>query len=404
MHVLFIAPTLPIPTSGGRTRLFNLVRKISLLHDVSVLSFLQPGEEEMLPLVRPLCRRLVTIPFGGDRTLGAWHNRLRGWSRILLSRRPLYVRTFPVGAMREPLRALLQSERIDVAVLQHLFVVELHDDLGDVPAVLAEDNVESDIARQVLAASRGPIHRLRDWLVWHKLLAFEKHWVRQFAVCAAVSEADASLLRAMSPQTQVHVVPNGVDGEFFAPPSGDRLPARLLFFGVLSYAANVRGLSWFCEQVLPRVRQVRPDVELEICGLHLTPAVAALERWPGVRVTGFVPDVRPKLWQSTASVVPLHVGGGTRLKILEALAAGCPVVSTSVGAEGLELQHGEHLLIGDSPEQFARCVCDLLAGEDVRLRLSEAGRRAVTERYDWGQIAHSLEAACEQATALCSSR
>lgn len=404
MHVLFIAPTLPIPTSGGRTRLFNLVKQIAQRHEVSVLCFIQPGEESMLPQVSPFCRRLVTVPFAGPPPQGAWRNRLLGWMRILFDRLPRYARTFPVERMRQPLRTLLQLETFDVVVLQDMYVVELASELAGLPRVLGKENVESEIASRAMAGSCCPVHRLRDWLIWRKLLAYERRWVRRFAVCTAVSETDAGLLKAMSPKTEVLVVPNGVDCAHFAPPPGERSAGRLLFFGVLDYAANQHGLAWFCEQVLPRVRRVHPDATLEICGLHQSLAVTALAKAPGVQLTGFVPDIRPKLWQSRASVVPLHYGGGTRLKILEALAAGCPVVSTSAGAEGLDLERGEHLLIADSPEEFARCLTDLLSNDGLCQRLSEAGRGAVARRYDWSGIACSLEAACERAVVEFRSR
>jgi glycosyltransferase involved in cell wall biosynthesis len=402
MHILFIASTPPIPTSGGRTRLLNLVKQLAGRHEVSVVCFLQPGETEQLPSVRPFCRRLVTVPFSGFPVLGPWRNRFEGWKRILFERRPLYARTFPVETMRNPLRQLLQEEHFDVAVVNGLSVVEMADELGDLPAILAEENVESDIARQVWQTASDPVRRLRDWLVWRRLLAFEREWLSRFPVCTAVSEADAALLHAMSRRTQVYIVPNGVDSGYFAPPAGERPPALLLFFGVLSYPPNERGLIWFCQNVLPRLTVARPDVELEICGPYQPSSVTALGRLPGVRLTGFVPDIRPKLWQATASVVPLLVGGGTRLKILEALAAGCPVVSTTVGAAGLDLEDGQHLLIADGIDLFTERLLVLLGSQEQRQRLSRAGRHAVEDRYDWSHLALALETACVHAQSLGS--
>jgi glycosyltransferase involved in cell wall biosynthesis len=213
----------------------------------------------------------------------------------------------------------------------------------------------------------------------------------------AVSERDAALLRAMSPAARVHVVPNGVDGEWFAPLGECRAAEELLFFGSLSYGPNVEGLAWFCQQILPRVQQSRPGVSLEIVGFNPVPGVAALGELPGVKVTGFVPDIRTRLWSAALSVVPLRSGGGTRLKVLEALAAGCPVVSTSLGAEGLSLKDEEHLLLADTPDEFARDVLRLLASPGLRRRVAEAGRKAVAQNYDWRQIASLLDAACVDA-------
>jgi glycosyltransferase involved in cell wall biosynthesis len=399
MRILFVAPTLPIPASGGRTRLFNLIRQLASRHEISVISFIQPSEHDMLRSAEPYCTHIELVPFEGFAPLGKWRNRLRGWSRILFSRRPGYACTFPVDRMRVPLRRLLSSQVFDVVAF-HLYVVELADEVEDVATLLVEENIESDIARRACIQADNPVHWLRDWLTWRKLLRFEREWVRRFRVCVAVSQRDADRLRQMAPETELVVVPNGVDVEHFAPREGERDDNTLLFFGTLSYSPNADGLIWFCRNVLPEIRDVRPEVALEVVGHDLPRCVLDLDQLPGVHVTGFVPDIRTKLWSATACVVPLHVGGGTRLKILEALAAGCPVISTTVGAEGLELMDGEHLLIADHPEEFARDVVAVLESDGLRHRLAEAGMRAVAEKYDWQEIAPRLEAACIQAVQL----
>jgi sugar transferase (PEP-CTERM/EpsH1 system associated) len=398
MRILFLTPILPIPTSGGRTRLYNLIRQLSDRHQVTVISFIQPSEHDMLPRVEPYCQRIELVPFEGFEPLGRWRNRFQGWRRILFSRRPRYADTFPVDSMRAPLQKLFESQVFDVIVFSHLYVAELMEKVGGiVPTILAEENVESDIAQESYVRAANPFHKLQDWLEWRKLLAFERRWVRRFPMCVAVSERDAAILQHMSPETQVHIVPNGVDSRSFAPRANQRDPQALLFFGTLSYGPNAEGLIWFCQEILPRVRQSRPDVKLEVVGLDPPPRVADLGRLPGVQVTGFVPDVRSKLWSATICVVPLLTGGGTRLKILEALAAGCPVISTTIGADGLSLVDGEHLLIADTPDQFAQGILALLESAELRRRLADAGREAVAQRYDWEQIALQLESACEQA-------
>jgi sugar transferase (PEP-CTERM/EpsH1 system associated) len=398
MRILFLAPTLPIPASGGRTRLFNLVKQLAFRHEVSIISFVRPSEADLMPMVEPYCDRVELVPFEGFEPLGKWRNRFQGWRRILFSRRPRYADTFPVDSMRAPLQKLFESQVFDVIVFSHLYVAELMEKVeGIVPTILAEENVESDIAQESYVRATSPVHKLRDWLEWRKLLTFERHWVRRFPMCVAVSERDAATLQYMSPETQVHIVPNGVDSRYFAPRANQHDPQTLLFFGTLSYGPNAEGLIWFCQEILPRVRRSRPDVKLEVVGLDPPPRVADLGRLPGVQVTGFVPDIRPKLWSATICVVPLLVGGGTRLKILEALAAGCPVISTAIGADGLSLVEGEHLLIADTPDQFARGILTLLESAELRRRLADAGREAVTQRYDWEQIALQLESACEQA-------
>jgi glycosyltransferase involved in cell wall biosynthesis len=351
----------------------------------------------MLPGLEQYCRKVELVPFEGFSPLSTWRNRVSGWSGILLDRRPRYVHTYPVAAMRRPLDSLLDSQDFDIVVFELLFLVELLDVARGTPVVLVEQNVESDIARRCFEQATNPVHKLRDWLMWRKLLAFERQWVRRFPVCVAVSGRDAAILRAMSPDSQVHVVPNGVDCEAFAPAGAPREPETLLFFGTLSYGPNAEGLVWFCDTVLPKVRALRPNVRLRVVGLDPPPRVMELGRLPGVDVVGFVPDVRPELWSAALCVVPLHIGGGTRLKILEALAAGCPVISTTVGAEGLSLAGGEHLLLADDAEDFACRTVEALESADLRRRLAQAGRKLVVEQYDWSQIALKLESACVQA-------
>ena len=192
-------------------------------------------------------------------------------------------------------------------------------------------------------------------------------------------------------------MPNGVDVGAFAPSGNQRQPATLLFFGTLNYNPNLDGLLWFCREVLPLVRNAVPDVRLEIVGKNPPPAVAALQAIPGVELFGFVPDIRTKLWSSALSIVPLHVGGGTRLKILEALAAECPVVSTTVGVEGLDLVPSRDLLVADTAADFAARVIQLLEDPSLRLQLAANGRIAIVDRYDWEALARLMESACMRA-------
>ncbi len=396
MRILFITPTLPVPTTGGRTRLYNLVRLLADQNEIYIISFVQPHERDMLSYVKPYCRHIEIISFN-VRSLGKWENRIRGWGRLLFSRRPGYAYTFPVDSMRPALRRLLSDQVFDLAVFEELFLVELLEDVVDIPVMIVEYNIESDLAQRQYRRATHPIHKLRDWLTWRKLFSFEHHWVQHFPVCVAVSERDAALLNEISPKTHVYIVPNGADSQYFAPPCTERHTETLLFFGTLSYGPNVDGLIWFCKNVLPIIKGSKPNVMLEIVGFNLVPEVETLGHIPGVHITGFVPDIRSKLWSATMCVVPLNIGGGTRLKILEAMAAGCPVISTTVGAEGLSLLHGIHLIIADSAEDFARGVIILLESPELRRRLSESGRQVVAQKYDWRQIVLSFESICWQA-------
>lgn len=405
MKILLVTPTLPVPNSGGNTRVYNLIKYIATRHQVTVLSFIKQAEQEWLPLLQPLCAHLELVPFSGFPATGNWRNRLLGWRQILFSQRPRYVHTFPLEIMRPTLRKLLVQHDFDVILFETLYLVELANEADDKITILGQQNVESDIQKRAYEVATNPIHRWRDKLMWRKLYQFEKRYVQQFSACLSVSERDATLLRQMSPHTEIHIVPNGVDCLHFQPqPATKREENKLLFFGTLNYGPNVEGILWFVQEVWPYIQAKRPEIILEIVGINPAPAVIALAQHSGIHLVGFVPDVREKLWTTTICVAPLLTGGGTRLKILEALAAGCPVVSTTVGAEGLDLEDGRHLLLGDTAEEFAAQVLTLLDSPAQRLTLGQEGQQAVARQYDWAIIGQQFESALVNTVAQWQER
>jgi glycosyltransferase involved in cell wall biosynthesis len=386
-------------------RPFNLIRQLTTCHQVSVLSFIQPSEYRLLEALEPYCQRIELVPLESFGHLGKWRNRVQGWLLLLLSRRPRALYTFPVRTMREPLRNLVQTSDLDLVHFEQLYLAELRSEVRQLPAVLGEQNVEFQAIKNLQQVSSSPIHKIRDELSWRKMFAFETRSIRQFPVCLAVSEQDAGLLREVSGDTEVHVVTNGVDSRAFASRGRgiERRSDTVLFFGTLNYGPNRDGIRWFCRDIWPMIHSARPDARLEIVGIDPPPDVMALSELPGVEVTGFVPDIRPTLWTATLSIAPLRWGGGTRLKILEALAAGCPTVSTSAGAEGLDLEDGKEILIADTGDELARAVIGLLQYPDKWAELSAAGQLSVAAKYDWSVIARQLEKAYARAVQLTAS-
>jgi len=218
---------------------------------------------------------------------------------------------------------------------------------------------------------------------------WEPCYAERFGRCITVSEADRRLLRTVNPRLQVDVVANGVDTKVYQPLPQEGTSPSLLFIGKMSYRPNGDAVLYFCREILPRIRRMIGEVEMWIVGKDPLPEVRQLNG-DGVYVTGRVDDVVPYYSRSTACVVPLRAGGGTRLKILEAMALGRPVVSTSVGAEGLDVVDGEHLLIADSPEQFAEKTVRLLTDRALYQRITTNARQLVVTRYDWDAIAGQL--------------
>lgn len=204
-----------------------------------------------------------------------------------------------------------------------------------------------------------------------------------------VSERDREVFQTLAPRARIAVVPNGVDLAGFAPSSTQRTPHSLLFVGMMNYHPNDDGVRYFLDEILPRIRARVPDVHLTIVGGEPSATVRAAAS-PHVTVTGLVPDVRPYLASAEVLIVPLRAGGGTRLKLLEAMAAGIPAVSTTIGCEGLGAVHGQHLLVADTPEGFTRAVMTLLTEPATRSGIADRARQFVAARYGWEQVGEAL--------------
>jgi glycosyltransferase involved in cell wall biosynthesis len=235
------------------------------------------------------------------------------------------------------------------------------------------------------------------------MLRFERGALRRFDLVLAVSDADRQTFGRLYPgalTTPVHVIQTGVDTTFFSPDASPEKPRHLVFTGSMDWLPNEDGMVYFTREILPQIRRLEPDATVSIIGRSPTPTVRRLAEVAGVEVTGAVADVRPHVAAGSVYIVPLRIGGGTRLKIFEAMAMGKAIVSTTIGAEGLPVADGENIVIADHPESFARAVVDLLQHDDRRRRLGNTARRMVVERYDWSAVAGDFEEALVRAAAV----
>jgi glycosyltransferase involved in cell wall biosynthesis len=232
----------------------------------------------------------------------------------------------------------------------------------------------------------------RYGLTWWKTRRYVAALLRQFAGATVVSDRERDLLQPLAPaHLRLAVVPNGVDTAACSGSFGDPQADTLIYPGALSYEANFDAVAHFLSAIWPRLRTVRPGVRLCVTGRAAPEQIAALPVADGVEFTGYLDDVRPAVARAWAEVVPLRKGGGTRLKVLEALALGTPVVSTSKGVEGLDLEDGRHVLVADTADAFAAATERLLGQPELRARLGEAGRHVVRQRYDWRAIGAGLD-------------
>jgi glycosyltransferase involved in cell wall biosynthesis len=231
------------------------------------------------------------------------------------------------------------------------------------------------------------------------MLRFERQTLARFDLVLAVSDADKQTFTRLYPgalRSAVHVIPTGVDTAYFAPdPERQVRPSHMVFTGSMDWLPNEDGMVYFVRHILPHIRQAEPDATLSIVGRTPTPTVRRLGDERGVEVTGRVDDVRPHIATAAVFIVPLRIGGGTRLKIFEAMAMGKAVVSTTVGAEGLPVSHARNIAIADEPARFAHAVVRLMRDADARRRMEDEARKLVVERYDWSAVAEDFEQALE---------
>jgi glycosyltransferase involved in cell wall biosynthesis len=269
--------------------------------------------------------------------------------------------------------------------------------------VVFTHNVESEIWRRHVERQRSAIARVLYRQQWQRMLRFEAQTLSRFDLVLAVSETDRDTFQRLYQgllRAPIFTVATGVDTAYFAPrPDGAGDPRRLVFTGSMDWIPNEDAMKYFCQDILPLIRAQEPDVTLSIVGRAPTPAVQRLAGIPGVDVTGRVDDVRDYIAAGAAYIVPIRIGGGTRLKIFEAMGMGKAVISTTVGAEGLPVSDGDDVLIADTPQTFAAAVVSVLRDPARRVQLERAARDLVVARYDWSAVAGQLEEALIKAAA-----
>ena len=362
-------------------------------HEVTVLS-LASADEDLQPLIAETSRyaRGVTVVPSPAWGMSLQKRRI-AQLRSLASLHSFEWHQHLYPAFQKKLNELLQPGAFDVVSVEFApMAAYCYGDAGGAQLVLDEHNIEYDIIRRTAVRETALLRKAYAAVNWRKLQREEHDAWRRFDGCVLTSERDRELLLQSMPGTTTAVVPNAVDLDSFAPGPDLPLPEpeKLLFFGALNYYPNEEGLVFFLQEIWPLLRAQRPRVELQIVGQH--PPESILRRQgPGIEITGRVDDVRPYLSRAAAVLAPLRIGGGTRLKILEAMAMGRPVISTRLGAEGLEVAHDQHLLLADDPVGFAAQVGRVLDDPALAEALGSAARRLIQKRYGWAAAVTELE-------------
>jgi sugar transferase (PEP-CTERM/EpsH1 system associated) len=396
MKLLWLNAGLLLPLDkGGKLRTWHVMRHLAARHDITYLSFEDSTQTEADRLgMREVCSRLETVP-RTDAPKGTWRFHADA-ARYLVDPAPYAVAKYRSAAYRERVEALLASGGFDALVCDFLPpIVNLPDRLP-CPAILFTHNVEAEIWRRHLEQAANPVSRHLMTHQWHRMLRFESKALGRFDLVLAVSEADGRTFSRLYPnnlRAPVHVVQTGVETDYFTPSAVEPGRAHMVFTGSMDWLPNEDGMTYFCREILPRIRQAEPEATLSIIGRAPTPAVRKLGEIPGVEVTGRVDDVRPHIARGAVYVVPLRIGGGTRLKIFEAMSMAKAVVSTTVGAEGLPVTSGRDIDIADEPSRFAHSVVHLIRDPGARPAHEAPARQRGGVRYDWSAVAMDFEEA-----------
>jgi polysaccharide biosynthesis protein PslH len=396
MKVLWVNPNFLHPTTkGGQIRTLEMLRHLHRWHEIHYVAMEDPLQPEGPARALEYCTRAYPFP----------HRLPRRGSPAFLAQvvkglfdpMPLAVSRFYSPAMGAFLLDLIERERFDRAVVDFIFPASYFPDLER--GLLFEHNVETLIWRRHAEHASDPLRRWYFRLQADRMFRFEGHACRTAGRVVAVSERDAAAMGELFGVKHASFIPTGVDIENLAPP--DPAPphsAGLVFIGSMDWMPNIDGIQWFVREVLPLLRRSRPGCSLAIVGrMPPRPVLALAQGDPLIRVTGTVPDVRPYLWGADVSIVPLRIGGGTRLKIYESMAAGTPVVSTTVGAEGLEVHPPEDIRLADSPAEFAAACVELLGDAEARARQAQTAREMVAARFSWEWAARCFDSELQAA-------
>jgi len=386
MKILWVktGKILPLDT-GGKLRTYNILRHLSANHELTYLSYYDGPRDESY-------EREVPTHIPGTMIVNTPRQSLTGFKRHLdylrhvTCRAPYAVSRFADAQVQQLLKQWIPQRRFDVAVCDFLHCTLNFPSNLATPTALFQHNVESILWKRKAEVEPAWIDRAVFKLELAKMLKFEPQQVRRFHHVIAVSEADREAMSRMVDPSHISVIPTGVDlSKYPYDPSLRPQSPLVVFTGSMDWQPNIDGVEFFCNEIWPRVLRKVPQARFRIVGRDPHPRVKKLAS-DTVEVTGSVPSIVDHLREAAAIVVPLRIGGGTRIKIYEGMAMGKATVSTTVGAEGLDVEHGRDILLEDSPAGFAEAIVTLLQHEDVRRRL-EIGAVTTARKYDWSAIA-----------------
>lgn len=398
MNILLLTLVVPNPPdSGPKIKTHYLLRHLAAHHRVTLVTFTRTEQEERdADALRPLCAAVHTVPMRRSRITD-----VLALARSLRNRRPWLIERDNSAPMRQFLSGLVQQEAaagrpFHLVHADQLNMAQFAAPLG-LPRLLDQHNAVWTIFARMMLNERGPKRLLLE-REWRLLSRYEGQICAEFEAVTTVSYEDRRALQeAIGTARDMPVIPIAIDTEVQAVVPRETGAHGVLSMATMMWPPNVDGVLWFAREIYPLVRRAVPAAHFFVVGQRPVAEVCALpEGDPSIEVTGYVPATEPYIARSACLVVPLRSGGGMRVKILEALARGIPIVSTTIGYEGIDVTPGEHLLVADTPAAFANAVTQLLCDPQLGAQIAEAGRRRVVERYDWRNVCPMMDEVYER--------
>lgn len=397
MRILWVkaGKLLPVDT-GGKIRSYNILRHLARSHEVTLLSYYggkkDSAYETEIQQELPGTQSIATSALDGSPVAQSID-----YLRRVLQPAPFAVSKFTHPSVRRAVASALTAKTFDIAVCDFLSASLNFPDAQSAPVVLFQHNVETALWRRMASTETNPAKRLAYTLEAAKMARYEQRTLRKFHHIIAVSDHDRQQMLAMAPECDITVVPTGVDTQKYsvAPPATAN-PPRIVFTGSMDWEPNLDAVAYFCQDIFPRVLSEFPSAVFQIVGRNPHPRVKQLAA-EHVQVTGTVPSVAQYIRDATLVIVPLRIGGGTRLKIFEAMAMGKAVISTSIGAEGLDVHSGRDLILADDPAAFAEAILSLLRDAGLRQNYERAAA-ALAAQYDWSNIVQRFAEVLQRAS------
>ena len=387
MKILWVkAGGLVPPDTGGKIRSYHILRELARDHSITFFSFYGAHANDSHSQLEQTFERVITISLNLPEPKS--FRELCNYGLRLLTLEPYNISKYCRPNVRRALRRLLEQERFDTVVCD--FVIAAGSVPWDLPTpkILFTHNVESVIWKRHYQVARNPLWKALSWREWRTMQAAERKYLQQADHVLTVSEDDRRSFARLVDAAKLSVVPTGADTEFFTPTKEPETPNSLVFTGSMDWLPNEDGVIYFMNEILPFIRQGVPEVSLTIVGRNPSQRLRDLAAGiANVHLTGWVEDIRPFLSQAAVCVVPLRIGGGTRLKIFEAMSMEKAIVSTTIGAEGLPVRPEEHLLIADEPVEFAKSTLALLRDVERRRSMGISARELVVRNYSWRMVA-----------------